>query len=135
MQTETMTNRALLDAFSVIEELSRNTMPVAAGYRIAQNQKALLEGVLLYYEYRDKVIEENGAQRSDNGSWIPKADGIDIEFESEEAERKAAKEIAELQEEEIEVGYVPIDIALLSELSIKPSALGAIMWMLEDSSD
>ena len=122
-----LTNGKAYLAFFILDQLCQETkFPTKGGFLLARNLKRLRKVATDFEEYRNKIWEENGAVKDDQGF---KIEDNQIVFETKEGRKKAREAVRELNEVEIDVNISLIDPDSLGDVEIFPSYLEALDFL------
>lgn len=126
-----LSNRELLNSVNVLSKLNQSQLPVKVAFVILKNTKEIEKELTNYFDAREKVVSQY-AVLDDEGKPIPD-EGGNLQFK-EDCIEKWNSDIQELLgiKYSVNLQMVSINELFKSELSISPSELSLIEFMLKE---
>ena len=112
---------ALADSIPALSEVAGMAIAGRTAYAIAKTARAVEAETGPFDEARRAII---GRYAGDKG-----------EIKDAEARAKAAAEIAELRDQEVEISIRPVALDELADLTLKPIHLMQLEWMITDGDE
>lgn len=126
-----LSNQALLNSIQVLIKLNQLELPVKVAFMLSKNIKEVDKGLEGYNETRKKLLFQY-VEKDDEG--MPKVDEHGNIVFKEECQEKWAQDIQELLKlkTEIKIQKIPTHDLFKAELSMTPSELSMIEFMIKD---
>src|SRR5690625_3629654 len=112
---------ALADSIPALSELADMAVAGRTAYAIAKTARAVEAETGPFDEARRAIIERFAGDKG--------------EIEGAEARAKAAAEIAELRDQDVEINIRPVALDELADLTLKPIHLMQLEWMITDGDE
>lgn len=122
-----LTNRQIVDSIEAIQKLNKLKLPVRASFRIAKTSRNLDE-VLTDYNKTINKLRDEYSEKDSNGEM--KVNDNKIVFRDLDGFIKASNELLDI-ENDVDVQQIGLDD--FGEMTVEPSLLYSIDWLIDDS--
>lgn len=126
-----LSNRSLLNSINVFTKLNQLELPIKVAFIILKNTKAVEKELTNYFEARERLVKQY-AILNEEGQAVPDEYG-NLQFK-DECVGKWNLDINELLDLEVSIDLqtISIDDLLRSDLSMTPTELSNIEFMIKD---
>ena len=126
-----LSNRSLLNSINVLTKLNQLELPIKVAFIILKNTKAVERELTNYFEAREKLVKQY-AVLNEEGQAVPDEYG-NLQFK-DECVGKWNSDINELLDLEVSIDLqtISIDDLFRADLSMTPTELSSIEFMIKD---
>ena len=118
--------KQIVESLTSVNELMSQKLPVKISFKLSQFANEINPSVENFNKIRAEKLEEHAEklESKENGD-------VQYKFKDDEAAKKFNEEINGLLEEEVEVKVPDIKIDDLGDISIEPSKLISLDWLIK----